>query len=212
MSGVAAGVPIVCAVDERYLGPFCVLMQSLAAAHGAALDLRIVVLHRRLDDASRQRIHDHAARLKLQVELREVPGPPVPYPVLRWATDAMYLRLAIPEVVADGDVVLYLDADTVALRDLRPLLGTALAGAPLAAARDEQNPVLRGWPPCPRSQPLMAQGQVSGAGGKSRRLRTPTRGAGRTGHELLPGATLDDSPCRAVDFQAHRSSHCVTIR
>jgi lipopolysaccharide biosynthesis glycosyltransferase len=140
---VAAAVPIVCAVDERYLGPFCVLLQSLATAYGAAGDLRIVVLHRRLGDAGRQRIHGHAARLGLQVELRDVPGPPAAYPVLRWTTEAMYLRLAIPEVMAGSDVVLYLDADTVALRDLRPLLGTALAGAPLAAARDEQNPVLR---------------------------------------------------------------------
>jgi len=139
-----SGVPIVSAVDDRYTGPLCVLMQSLAAAGAAAAgDPRLLVLHRDLSEASRRRILGHGSRLGFAVELRAVPRAAEGYPVLRWATEAMYLRLAIPEVVPDGEVVLYLDADTLALRDPGPLRRTALRGAPLAAARDEQNPVLR---------------------------------------------------------------------
>src|SRR5262245_33754086 len=128
-------VPIVCGVDDRYVGPLCVLMQSLAMAHpDSAPELRLVVIHRRLTEASRQRVRWHAERLGLTVELREVQSASEGYPVSHWVTDAVYVRLAIPEVVSDSRVVLYLDADVVVLRDLRPLLETGLAGRPVAAA------------------------------------------------------------------------------
>lgn len=138
-------VPIVLAADDRYIGPLCVLLQSLAVAHGdAASDLRLVLMHRRLSDDSRSRVHRLAARLGLCLELCEVRGAAGSYPVSGWVTDAVYLRLALGEVGLDGPVVLYLDADTVVLRDLRPLLETMLDGRPIAAVRDEQNPFLEG--------------------------------------------------------------------
>jgi UDP-D-galactose:(glucosyl)LPS alpha-1,3-D-galactosyltransferase len=139
----AVDVPIVCAVDDRYVGPLCVLMQSLATAHGdARTDLRLVVIHRGLSEEGRQRIRHHATRLGLPIEVRAVQSAGAAYPVSGWVTDAVYVRLAIPEVVRDGGVVLYLDADAIALRDLTPLLETPLDGRPVAAVRDEQNPVL----------------------------------------------------------------------
>lgn len=145
--------PIVCAVDDRYVGPLCVLMQSLATAHGdAASDLRLVLMHRGLSDDGRGRVGRHAARLRLRVELREVPGSADPYPVSHWVTDAVYIRLGMGEIGLDSRVVLYLDADAIVLRDLRPLMETDLDGRPLAAVPDEQNPVLEGgralpgWP------------------------------------------------------------------
>jgi lipopolysaccharide biosynthesis glycosyltransferase len=100
------------------------------------------VIYRRLTQASRRRIRFHALRLGLQVELRASGRADDPYPVSDWVTDAVYLRLAISDVLAGVPAVLYLDADVLVLRDLRPLLGSSLDGAPLAAVRNPSNPVL----------------------------------------------------------------------
>jgi lipopolysaccharide biosynthesis glycosyltransferase len=135
-------LPIVCAVDGRYVRALCVLMQSLSMAHGdETADLRLVVLYRRLGEAGRRRIRFHANRLGLQVELCAA-RPTHSYPVWGWVTDATYARLAIPDALPDDPVVLYLDADVLVLRDIRPLLESRLGGAPLAAVRDPGNPVL----------------------------------------------------------------------
>jgi UDP-D-galactose:(glucosyl)LPS alpha-1,3-D-galactosyltransferase len=153
-------VPIVCAVDDRYVGPLCVLMQSLAIAHGpAAGGVPLIVLHRGLTPAGRERVQFHAARLGLTVQLREVGSPPAPYPVSHWVTDAVYVRLSIPEVVSHSRVVLYLDADAVVLRDLTPLLETPLEGTPVAAVRDEQNPILRLGRALPRFREIGLSGE-----------------------------------------------------
>lgn len=142
--------PIVCGVDERYTRPLCVLMQSLAAAHPDTGGLRLIVLHHALNPNAQRAISWHAARLDLQVELREVTAGSDGYPVSGWVSDAVYLRLAIGDVI-DEPVVLYLDSDTLVLGDLRPLLHHPLGGAPVAAVRDPQNPVvgsgiaLPGW-------------------------------------------------------------------
>jgi UDP-D-galactose:(glucosyl)LPS alpha-1,3-D-galactosyltransferase len=118
-------------------------MQSLATVHEEArTGLRLVVIHRNLSEVGCQRIRFHASRLGLRVELRAAGSAGTAYPVFGWVTDAVYVRLAIPEVVIDSRVVLYLDADAIVLRDLTPLLETTLDGRPVAAARDEQNPIL----------------------------------------------------------------------
>jgi UDP-D-galactose:(glucosyl)LPS alpha-1,3-D-galactosyltransferase len=142
--------PIVCAVDDRYVAQLCVMIQSLAMTQPDPESLRLVVLHRRLAEESRERVRFHSSRVGLRVELREVEGAAQAYPVSRWVTDAVYLRLSMPEAMPDAPVVLYLDADLVVVGDLGPLLRTALRGAPLAAVRDEQNPILRGGRALPR--------------------------------------------------------------
>jgi UDP-D-galactose:(glucosyl)LPS alpha-1,3-D-galactosyltransferase len=133
--------PIVCAVDDRYVTPLCVLMQSLAAAHPGR-SLQVIVMHQGLNGASQRRIRWHADRLGLDVSLRQAPGVDPRYPVSMWVTNATYLRLALPEVVPEAPVVLYLDVDLLVLRDLGPLLARRLDGVPLAAVRDPLNPTL----------------------------------------------------------------------
>src|SRR5690348_15739689 len=133
--------PIVCAVDDRYVTPLCVLMQSLSVAHPGR-SLQVIVMHQGLSEASQRRIRWHADRLGLDVGLRLAPGVDPRYPVSLWVTDATYLRLALPEVVPDAPVVLYLDVDLLVLRDLGPLLAQPLDGVPLAAVRDPLNPTL----------------------------------------------------------------------
>jgi lipopolysaccharide biosynthesis glycosyltransferase len=138
--------PIVCAVDDRYSGQLCVLLQSIADAHGPASDLWIIVLHLGLDASTRERILFHADRLRLRVELRRVPDPPARLPLTGLVTAGAYLRLSMPEALAGIPRALYLDADLLVLDDLRPLLCSGLDGLPLAAVRDAVNPVLSAGP------------------------------------------------------------------
>ena len=133
--------PIVCAVDDNYISPLCVFMQSLSQAH-PGLPLRLIVMHQGLTEQSCRRIGFHAARLGLRAELRAAPGVDPRYPVSMWVTNATYLRLALPEVVTDHPYALYMDVDLIVLRELTGLLSTGLGGAPLAAVRDPLNPTL----------------------------------------------------------------------
>lgn len=135
--------PIVCAVDDGYALPLRALMESIAAAHRRCLEgLRLIVLHHRLAAVGQDLLLRHADALGLPIQLRAVPAPNHLYPVSGWVSDAVYLRLSIGEVLPDERAALYIDADTVVLGDLRPLLSTDLGGAPLGAVRDPQNPLL----------------------------------------------------------------------
>lgn len=134
--------PIVCTVDDRYVDALLVLMQSVWISQPAPSALRVIVLHGGLSAAARRRIRFHAEHLQMSVELREVPPATDRFPVSEWFSEAIYLRLAVAEAVADQDVVLYLDADTIVLDDLMPLLCTEIAGVALAAVRDAQYPVI----------------------------------------------------------------------
>lgn len=133
--------PIVCGVDDRYVGPLCALMRSFAVTHGPDLaEFRMIVLGDRLSDISAERIGAVAHRLGLSVELRPADADRG-YPVDRWVSRAVYLRLAIPDAV-DEPVVLYLDADLLIVRDLRPLLNQPLQGKPLGAVQDPHSPLV----------------------------------------------------------------------
>jgi UDP-D-galactose:(glucosyl)LPS alpha-1,3-D-galactosyltransferase len=135
--------PIVCGVDDGYLQPLSVLVESIAATHHEAIDeLRLVVLHHNLSTAGARALEAQTGRLRLAVELRSVARPDARYRVDGWASDAVYLRLSIGDALPDAEAALYLDADTLVRRDLRPLLTKELAAAPLGAVRDPQNPRL----------------------------------------------------------------------
>src|SRR5262249_42885778 len=134
--------PVVFGVDDRYIGPLCVALQSLADAHPPPAAPTVVVLHRGLNADSCQRLRLHASLLGLHMELRQVAHTGARLPVSGWVSDAAYLRLDIPDVLDDFPVVLYLDCDILVVDDLRPLLRTPLDGARLAAVRDAIHPVL----------------------------------------------------------------------
>ena len=139
----ASTPPIVCGIDSNYVVPLCALMASIAAAHPTdAGRPRMIVLHTALGRSAGWTVMSCGELLGLDVQLRRVPGVPGRYPVTGWVSDAAYLRLALPEVVTDEPVVLYLDADILVLRDLGPLLRQPLDGAPIAAVRDPQNPII----------------------------------------------------------------------
>jgi lipopolysaccharide biosynthesis glycosyltransferase len=132
--------PIVCCVDDRYVLPLCVLMESLAAVPEHT-GLRMLLLHQDLSRAGRDRLAFHADRLGIDAEMHRV-EPARPAPVSGWVSEAVYLRLEIADTLGPHGTVLYLDVDTLVLGDLRPLLLTPLEGAALGAVRDPQNPVI----------------------------------------------------------------------
>jgi UDP-D-galactose:(glucosyl)LPS alpha-1,3-D-galactosyltransferase len=143
--------PIVCGVDYRYVPGLAALMESMAVAHGDARgQLRMVIAHRDLGATDCREIDRRAARLGLSVDFRVV-RLARSLPVSGWVSDAVYLRLGLPELLPDESRALYLDGDVLVMRDLRPLLRHPMCGAALAAVRDPQNPIvgegiaLPGW-------------------------------------------------------------------
>lgn len=139
--------PIVCAVDERYLVGVCALMRSLGAHYRGEEPLRLIVLADGLTVAGSALLTDVGRSSRLAVEVRRVEESLVRRGwASGWVSDAVYLRLVIPDVIADEPRVLYLDADVLVLGDVTPLLKHPLGGAPMAAVRDCQNPTVgRGW-------------------------------------------------------------------
>ncbi|MFC0532069.1 glycosyltransferase family 8 protein [Phytohabitans kaempferiae] len=133
-----------CGIDDTYVVPFCALATSVAAAHpDPATRPRMIVLHHALSPSSCRAVATCGEQLGLELQLRRVTvDHEARLPVTGWASPAVYLRLAIPQSVDDEPVVLYLDADTLVLRDLGPLLRQPLDGAPVAAVRDPQNPIV----------------------------------------------------------------------
>lgn len=143
MSSLTPLPPLVCGVDDGYVRPLRALMRSIAAAHGDAVrELRLIVLDQGLTPASRRAIEQDARLLGLSAQLRLAPVPDPSYPISDWVSSAVYTRLSIPEVIPDEARVLYLDADTMVLRDLRPLLRQPLLGSPVGAVLDAQNPTI----------------------------------------------------------------------
>lgn len=135
--------PLVCGIDDGYVRPLRALMRSIAAAHAEAIgELRLIVLDQGLTPESRQAIRRDAQYLGLPTQLRPAPIPDLGYPVSDWVSSAVYTRLSIPEVIPDEPRVLYLDADTMVLADLRPLLRQPLLGSPIGAVLDAQNPTI----------------------------------------------------------------------
>lgn len=133
---------IVFAIDDAFWRPLTVAWQSLSETNAGLLPtLDIVVLHERLSDASVARLEFHARRLGLRLAMVTARLPNLPYNLAYGGTRANYLRLAIPEVLAGEDRVLYLDADVVIRGDLSLLFSEDLGGLPLGAVRDQVNPV-----------------------------------------------------------------------
>jgi lipopolysaccharide biosynthesis glycosyltransferase len=143
-SDAAPLAPIVCCIDDGFVQPLCVLMQSVATVQpDATADITFIIIHQGLLDTSRRAIQANADRLGLTVEFRRVPAPDSRYPEFRTGSDATYTRLAIPDVITDHQVVLYMDVDIILLQDIRPLLTMPLKGAPFAVVPDPTKPLLR---------------------------------------------------------------------
>jgi lipopolysaccharide biosynthesis glycosyltransferase len=143
---------VVFCVNSDYLLPLTVAWQSLHDSNSAIVaDLPIVVLADGIGPDQLDRLRRHADRLGLNVDVRPVELPDLPYNLAYGGTRANYGRLAIGAMFAGHSRVLYLDADLLILDDLRPLLDTDLRARPFGAVRDPVNPTyelgraLPGW-------------------------------------------------------------------
>lgn len=152
MTSLSASAALVCGVDDGYSSALRTLIRSIGAAHGPATSqLRMIVLDQGLTPASKSALMAEGEAANLLVRVRPAPAPDPSYPVSEWVSSAVYTRLSIPEVINDEERVLYLDADTLVVGDLRPLLELPLSGHCLGAALDPQNPltghgiVMPGW-------------------------------------------------------------------
>jgi UDP-D-galactose:(glucosyl)LPS alpha-1,3-D-galactosyltransferase len=134
---------LIFAINDAYSLPLTVAWQSLSDADPAlATQLDVHVLFEELPEESVQRLRRHAVRLGLNLHLRQIRLAQLSYPVAFGGSQANYLRLMIPEIFADHERVLYLDADLLVRGTLGPLLDTVPRDAPMAAVRDPVNPTL----------------------------------------------------------------------
>ena len=153
-----AGQPIrvVFACDEGYAMPLATMLRSLAESNQANWPLTVHVLSNDFSAASRERVEKSlpsgSAYIQwMQVDLTKFSH----FPTLPHISAATYARFLIPELFpAEIRRVLYLDADMLALDDLRPVWETNLGGKPVGAARDVMDAILKsgeaGWDDVPR--------------------------------------------------------------
>lgn len=134
---------IVFGADRRYLHPLCVALVSLARDGGPAVfECGVRVLHTDLEPDDVDRLRAMGGALGLEVTPVRLPEREEAFPVTHWVTSAAYLRLRLAEAVEDRSIVLYLDCDLIAVRDLTPLLDIRLR-APVAAVRNLLSPLVR---------------------------------------------------------------------
>lgn len=127
-------IQLACATDARYLPHIATLVESLAASN-CADDLHLCLLHDqsvgldlRKQFAAACAVHGIQVRFiePTSTQLASLP-PSGTYPAVIW------FRVLLPELLGSLDKVLYLDADTLVLQDLRPLWSINLAHQFLAA-------------------------------------------------------------------------------
>lgn len=142
--------PIVFAIDDRYARPLCAAIRSLAAFSSQFLEqLRVYLLYEELSAHSLRMVRTAATATSLSLHTVRAKGRMPNYGPSRWPS-AAYLRLAVPALLPEESVALYLDADVLILADLRPLLTMNLHSACVGAARDPLSPtvgqgMLSGW-------------------------------------------------------------------
>ena len=125
---------VACAADEAYVGHCAAMLHSLLARHA---DDGVVVhfLHAPAFDArERARLVGHIERNGGRVELHALDDACIAgLPAIAGIPPIMWYRVFLPELLPAVDRVLYLDADTLVVDDLRPLWREPLDGAYVAA-------------------------------------------------------------------------------
>lgn len=113
---------VACASDLRYV-PHAAACLSSVLANAKEADVRVHYLHgprfpRRVATKLRDMVERMGGELALhRISPQQVGG----LPVTRRITAPMWFRIHLPELLPDVDRILYLDADTLAVDDIRPL-------------------------------------------------------------------------------------------
>lgn len=125
---------IACAADEGFVPHCAAMLHSLFQFHESR-DITVHFLH---DDALAGGSLDALRAMTIQAgKAFESHLVPVErrrrFPGNRLYGQVAWYRILLPELLADQEKVLYLDADTIVMRDLAPLWETKLGNHPLAA-------------------------------------------------------------------------------
>jgi lipopolysaccharide biosynthesis glycosyltransferase len=123
------------AFDESYLAPFCALLESIIA-NGGNVHLHLIMTG--VDETTQIKISDRAKAGGIQSNFYRITDKEITTLVTRdtWTT-AVYYRLYFPMLV-DPSIhrLIYLDTDTIVLRNLSELAELSLDGYPVAAVYD----------------------------------------------------------------------------
>jgi lipopolysaccharide biosynthesis glycosyltransferase len=132
-------VPIILAFNDAYVPYASALLASIRASVSEHFTYDIVVLSTDINLADKVRLRNmFVGRKNIAIRFVNVAGH-----FKNWRLDVYgqftketYYRLKIPEIFIGYDKVLYLDADTVVLRDLAELFSINLDGKAVGATRD----------------------------------------------------------------------------
>jgi lipopolysaccharide biosynthesis glycosyltransferase len=127
-------VHVVCAAEGAYV-PHSAAMLHSVLTHARGRGVTIHYLHSpRLAGSAAERLEEMMAARGGSLELHEIPdGEVAGFPAGHRFTAAMWYRLFLPELLPDTERVLYLDVDTLATDDLRPLWETDMGASWVAA-------------------------------------------------------------------------------
>jgi lipopolysaccharide biosynthesis glycosyltransferase len=130
-------------LDDAYAWPGAVLLASLGTTGGMGRGTgSVFACFEELSRDSVRMLQRVAAGVEVNLSFIKT-RVPRGLPVSDHVSCAAYLRLAIPEALATEPSLLYLDADLLAVSDIRPLLDLDLKGFCIGAVRDLYNPLLR---------------------------------------------------------------------
>lgn len=123
---------IVFSIDERFLSPLQVTMESIRCCGGPLPGVTFVILTAGLCRSSVTALEKAAQRVGLPISIRTIADIDQLGAVEQWAIPTC-LRLFAGDVAAEFDRALYLDTDILVLSQLAPLIDTDLQGRTVAA-------------------------------------------------------------------------------
>ena len=136
---------VACAADEGYIPHCAAMLNSLLAhnseivvhfLHGPSLDKTLIAQLKQMVSAENALFQSHEMADECLVGL----------PRLRNIPPLMWYRVYLPELLPDIDRILYVDADTLIMRDLSELRSMDLAGCYVAAVENVFEKTLVNWP------------------------------------------------------------------
>ena len=131
-SGPARNAAIVFSLDDRFISPALVTMESIRRCGGELCGVTLVILTTDLCSSSIAALEEGAQRLGLPISIRRTVDVAELGAIEKWAIPTC-LRLFTGDAAADFDRALYLDSDVLVLSELAPLLDVDLKGRSVAA-------------------------------------------------------------------------------
>ncbi|MEV6964081.1 glycosyltransferase family 8 protein [Hamadaea sp. NPDC051192] len=144
--------PVVVTFDSRYTRAAMAMLHSLSAVR-TGQKTTVIALAGELPQRQAYAVTSAAHAAGLDFEIRDMTGACLDLPFDSHGSPAVYYRLHIAELLPEYDSALYVDADTIFLRDPAELLTLDLGPHPLAAVQDVCVPTL-GSPDCLPGVPL----------------------------------------------------------